>query len=100
MRVTRSFKTSHDRHLHNAKERECRNIISELFSNLGQFCSYLDCKRRFPSKHSILLAAKKECDMLVHYEKKLLVQKNKLLKSNSILLKKLLQIDNNIKSID
>ncbi|VVC45626.1 Hypothetical protein CINCED_3A021380 [Cinara cedri] len=60
---------------HNAKERLCRSIIAKSFIELSKCCSYLDTKRRVPSKYSILVAAKRECDSLKLYEKKLLVEK-------------------------
>lgn len=74
---------------HNAKERECRMLIAKSFSNLGKCCSYLDNKRRTPSKFSILVAAKKECDSLKIYEKKLLVEKEYWLTANNQLKRRL-----------
>lgn len=74
---------------HNAKERECRLLIAKSFSNLGKCCSYLDNKRRTPSKFSILVAAKKECDSLKIYEKKLLVEKEYWMTANAQLKRRL-----------
>lgn len=79
------FRKPQDRSLHNAKERACRERIAERFDVLRKSCSYLNTNRRVPSKHSVLLAAKKECDLLKHCEKKLLVEKMVLHKANEIL---------------
>jgi len=44
-----------------------------------------------PSKHSILLAAKKECDLLKHFEKKMIAEKKGLRNTNDILKKRIAQ---------
>ncbi|XP_060845297.1 GATOR complex protein WDR24-like [Rhopalosiphum padi] len=54
------FRKPHERFLHNAKERASREEIAKKFDILRKYCSYLNSNRRVPSKHSILLAAKKE----------------------------------------
>jgi len=74
-----------DRDKINAKERECRNLLAKRFQTLRKFCSYLNNYRRKPSKCSILLAAKKECDLLTYYNKKILENKIYWLKKNEIL---------------
>jgi len=83
-----------DRDAHNAKERQCRNHIAEMFHNLQQNCTYLDCKRRIPSKHSILLAAKKECITLKEYENELLKEKIYWQETNTLLRRKLFRLKN------
>lgn len=80
---------SFDRIKHNAKERECREELSRMFSFLKEYCSQLNTNRRVPSKQSILIAAKKECNELKYSENKLIAQKNKLLAINAALKKKL-----------
>ncbi|XP_025424488.1 uncharacterized protein LOC112693580 isoform X2 [Sipha flava] len=83
-----------DRSLHNAKERACRQKISKLFDNLKKQCSYLESNRRYPSKHSILMASKKECDLLKIFEKKLTVEIKELAEINANLKKKLEELSN------
>lgn len=83
-----------DKIAHNAKERACRNHIAKMFHYLELNCSYLDSKRRIPSKHNILLAATKECSILKENEIKLLEEKQSWSKLNSMLkgkLRKLIQ---------
>lgn len=92
------FRKADDRVAHNAKERQCRNNIANMFRDLRQICSYLDCKRRIPSKHSILLAAKKECNLLKEHEKTLLEKKRHWNESNTILKQKLLRLSKKLKS--
>jgi len=82
------FRKPLDRSLHNAKERACRESIAKKFAILRKSCSYLNSNRRVPSKHSILLAAKKECDLLKLFEKKMLAEKKILRKTNDILKKR------------
>ncbi|KAL4130633.1 hypothetical protein QTP88_008054 [Uroleucon formosanum] len=79
------FRKAIDRSIHNAKERACRERIAKKFAILRKSCSYLNSNRRVPSKHSILLAAKKECDLLKHFEKKMIAEKKILIKANEIL---------------
>lgn len=81
--------TPHDRSLHNAKERACRERIASLFAILSKCCTYLDSTRRCPSKHSILAAAKKECKVLVEFEQQLLAEKEQMRKTNEMLKTKL-----------
>lgn len=83
------FRGPIDRSLHNAKERACRDMIARLFKELSKYCSYLSSHRRVPSKHSILLAAKKECDLLTDQQNKLIVEKNHWIVVNEMLKKKL-----------
>ncbi|KAL5238785.1 hypothetical protein ACI65C_006195 [Semiaphis heraclei] len=83
------FRKPQDRDIHNAKERACRERISQRFEILRKTCSYLNSTRRAPSKHSILLAAKKECDLLKHFEKKMLAEKKLWAKANDNLRKKI-----------
>jgi len=83
------FRKPQDRDLHNAKERACREHIGKMFDVLRKSCSYLNSNKRVPSKHSILLAAKKECDLLKHFEKKMTTEKNILLKANDNLRKRI-----------
>lgn len=83
------FKAPIDRDLHNAKERACRNHIAKMFMVLQKYCSYLDSKRRTPSKMSILLAAKTEIAVLKDDEKKLIIEKNNWREANKILKQKL-----------
>ncbi|XP_001950163.2 uncharacterized protein LOC100162746 [Acyrthosiphon pisum] len=90
------FRKPQDRSLHNAKERACRESIAKKFAILRKSCSYLNSNRRVPSKHSILLAAKKECDLLKHFEKKMLAEKKVLRKANEILKNRLTQIYSSI----
>lgn len=85
---------SRDRSLHNAKERACRERIASLFACLSQVCTFLDTNRRFPSKHSILLASKKECDLLKTFEKNLLTEKEQLIEANANLKKRIKQLRN------
>lgn len=79
------FRKPQDRTIHNAKERACRERIAQKFDILRKSCSYLNTNRRVPSKHSILLAAKKECDLLKHFENKLVAEKKVWRKANDIL---------------
>lgn len=79
------FRKPQDRTIHNAKERACRERIAQKFDILRKLCSYLNTNRRVPSKHSILLAAKKECDLLKHFESKLVAEKKVWRKANDIL---------------
>lgn len=92
-KVLKSIK-NRDRSLHNAKERACRENISKLFDQLCQLCSYLETNRRYPSKHSILMATKKECDLLKIFEKKLTVEKKELTEANAKLRKKFEKLSN------
>ncbi|XP_060868134.1 uncharacterized protein LOC132943253 [Metopolophium dirhodum] len=85
------FRKPLDRTLHNAKERACRERIAKKFAILRKCCSYLNSNRRVPSKHSILLAAKKECDLLKHFEKKMLAEKKVWFKANEILKNRIAQ---------
>ncbi|XP_025193394.1 uncharacterized protein LOC112593248 [Melanaphis sacchari] len=84
-RPKQRFRKPLDRSIHNAKERACRERIAKKFEILRKSCSYLNTNRRVPSKHSILLAAKKECDLLRHFEIKLLAEKKIWRKANDIL---------------
>jgi len=83
------FRKPQDRDLHNAKERACRERIGQMFAVLRKSCSYLNSNRRVPSKHSILLAAKKECDLLKHFEKKMIAEKKVWVKANNNLRKRI-----------
>lgn len=83
------FKAPIDRDLHNAKERACRDHIAKMFLILQKYCSYLDSKRRTPSKMSILLAAKTEICVLKDEEKKLAIEKNNWREANRDLKRKL-----------
>lgn len=83
------FRAPVDRDLHNAKERECRERIRKMFMDLGDHCSHLDNSRRVPSKHSILVAAKKECEMQKSLESQLLTEKAIWMHSNEMLRDKL-----------
>jgi len=83
------FRKPQDRDIHNAKERACRERIAKKFAILRKSCSYLNTNRRVPSKHSILLAAKKECDLLKHFEKKMLAEKKVWRKANENLRKRI-----------
>jgi len=47
-----------------------------------------------PSKHSILLAAKKECDLLKHFENKLIAEKKVWRKANDLLRERIANINN------
>lgn len=87
-----TFKAPFDKDLHNAKERQCRERIRNMFNDLQQQCSFLENNRRIPSKHSILIAAKKTCDMIQIQEKKLVRKKSVLLQKNKILKEKLANI--------
>lgn len=84
----------HDRSVHNAKERACRENIAKLFGDLSQMCTYVDTNRRYPSKFSILLASKKECDLLRTFERKLLIEKGEWIKANAKLMKRLKKLQN------
>ncbi|XP_026819843.1 uncharacterized protein LOC113558550 isoform X2 [Rhopalosiphum maidis] len=88
------FRKPQDRSLHNAKERACREEIAKKFDILRKSCSYLNSNRRVPSKHSILLAAKKECDLLKHFQNKLIAEKNILRKANDLLKERIANINN------
>jgi len=79
------LKKPEDRIICNAKERASRCIISKQFEILRNSCSYLYSNRRKPSKASILLAAKKECDLLLHFNRKLVSEKKGWLKANEVL---------------
>lgn len=83
------FREHEQRITHNAKERACRERIAMMFLDLRKYCSYLNTNKRNPSKHSILLAAKKECDLLRAYERKLSYEKLKLTETKIQLQKKL-----------
>ncbi|XP_060851140.1 uncharacterized protein LOC132929653 [Rhopalosiphum padi] len=88
------FRKPQDRSLHNAKERACREQIAKKFDILRKSCSYLNTNRRVPSKHSILLAAKKECDLLKHFENKLIAEKKVWRKANDLLRERIANINN------
>jgi len=87
------FRKPQDRSLHNAKERACREQIAKKFDILRKSCSYLNTNRRVPSKHSILLAAKKECDLLKHFENKLIAEKKVWRKANDHLRERIANIN-------
>ncbi|CAI6373234.1 unnamed protein product [Macrosiphum euphorbiae] len=74
-----------ERNYQNAKERKSRHNIANSFETLRKCCSYLCTNRPLPSKNSILLAAKKECDLLTLHNKKLLENKIYWSKKNEIL---------------
>ncbi|KAE9543247.1 hypothetical protein AGLY_003158 [Aphis glycines] len=86
------FRKPQDRTIHNAKERACRERIAQKFDILRKSCSYLNTNRRVPSKHSILLAAKKECDLLKHFESKLVAEKKVWRKANDVLKNKIAKL--------
>lgn len=90
------FRGPVDRDLHNAKERECRERIRNMFMDLGKHCSHLKDSRRIPSKHSILVAAKKECEMQKSLESQLLLEKAVWTQSNEMLRDKLKNIRDSI----
>jgi len=92
------FRKPNDRVAHNAKERQCRNNIANMFRDLRQICSYFDCNRRIPSKHSILLSAKRECNLLKECEKTLLEKKRYWLESNALLKQKVLRLSKQFKN--
>lgn len=75
-----------------ALERENRARLTALFDNLKEVCSCVKSNRRRPSKQSILLAAKKECELLRHFEKKKLAEKKKYLLANNDLKSKLAKV--------
>ncbi|XP_060857642.1 uncharacterized protein LOC132935187 [Metopolophium dirhodum] len=85
MILKKNVRKSEDRDKHNAKERECRKLVAKKFQTLRKCCSYLNTNIRRPSKLSILLAAKKECDLLRHNGKKMEAEKIYWLKANKIL---------------
>lgn len=91
-----TFRAPFDKDLHNAKERQCRQRIRDMFKDLQQQCSYLENRRRIPSKHSILTAAKKECDMVKIHEQKLVKKKSVLLKKNKILKEMLANVQSTV----
>ncbi|KAL4152673.1 hypothetical protein QTP88_000506 [Uroleucon formosanum] len=68
-----------DKAIHNAKERACRSRLAQRFQYLSNYCSYVNSNRRVPSKVSILLAAKKECGLLLHFNNKIIAEKKWLL---------------------
>lgn len=83
------FRAPIDRDLHNAKERQCRERIRRMFMDLAIHCSHLNNNRRIPSKHSILVAAKRECDTVKSLESKLLLEKAVWIQANKMLKDKL-----------
>lgn len=82
------YRGDFDRDKHNAKERECRQQIAQMFTELKNACSKMETNRRIPSKQFILSTAKNECISLDNCQKKLLAQKKKLIAENAILKKK------------
>lgn len=95
-----TFKAPFDKDLHNAKERQCREHIRNMFKYLQQQCSFLENKRRVPSKHSILIAGKKECDMIQTQEKNLVKKKSVLLEKNKMLKEMLANVEDKLICVD
>jgi len=81
MILKKMLRKSQERDKHIARERKCRNLISNRFQTLRKCCSCLNTNSRVPSQFSILLAAKKECDLLTYYNKKILAKKKLLAQS-------------------
>ncbi|XP_050062134.1 uncharacterized protein LOC114122077 [Aphis gossypii] len=86
------FKTSRDRNTHNTIEQESRKHVSLGFVILRENLSYLRTNRRIASKLSILLAAKKECKLLRHFESRLIEEKKLLQKANYIFKKRIAEL--------
>lgn len=83
------YRQTSERVIHNAKERACRENIAQLFSDLKKLCKSLNTNRRHPSKLSILIAAKNECDLLKNVENQLLIEKASWRRSNKYLRRNL-----------
>jgi len=85
---TSRFSKPKDRIKHNAKGQKCQNCLTQNFETLRKCCSNLNSNRREP-KHSILLAAKNECDLLKDTERKMLAEKKICREANENLKNKL-----------
>jgi len=77
---------------HNASERENRARVAKLFEDLAKACSCVNSNRLKPSKRSILLAAKQECKLLRHFEKRIVKEKEGYRVTNKYLKSKLAKL--------
>jgi len=81
----------------NALERKYRKQMAKQLVKLRKMCSYLNSNGRTPSMLSTLLAAKKECDLLKHFEEKIVKEKELWYRANEDLKHKLAKIQRTIK---
>lgn len=80
------------RALHNDLEKSRRVETSMLFMNLSQQVSFLDDNRKIPSKLSILRGAKRECDLMMLEERRLMSEKHVMQQKQRMLRERLFEL--------
>ncbi|VVC32898.1 Myc-type, basic helix-loop-helix (bHLH) domain [Cinara cedri] len=80
------------RALHNDLEKSRRVETSMLFMNLSMQVSFLDDNRKIPSKLSILRGAKRECDLMMLDERRLLSEKHVMQQKQRMLRDRLFEL--------
>lgn len=80
------------RALHNDLEKSRRVETSMLFMNLSEQVSFLDDNRKIPSKLSILRGAKRECDLMMLDERRLLSEKHVMQQKQRMLRDRLFEL--------
>lgn len=80
------------RALHNDLEKSRRVETSMLFMNLSMQVSFLDDNRKIPSKLSILRGAKRECDLMMLDERRLLSEKHIMQQKQRMLRERLFEL--------
>lgn len=80
------------RALHNDLEKSRRVETSMLFMNLSMQVSFLDDNRKIPSKLSILRGAKRECDLMMIDERRLLSEKHVMQQKQRMLRERLFEL--------
>ncbi|XP_025416642.1 uncharacterized protein LOC112687885 [Sipha flava] len=80
------------RALHNDLEKSRRVETSMLFMNLSEQVSFLDDNRKIPSKLSILRGAKRECDLMMLDERRLLSEKHVMQQKQRMLRERLFEL--------
>ncbi|KAE9526688.1 hypothetical protein AGLY_013336 [Aphis glycines] len=80
------------RALHNDLEKSRRVETSMLFMNLSMQVSFLDDNRKIPSKLSILRGAKRECDLMMLDERRLLSEKHVMQQKQRMLRERLFEL--------
>lgn len=80
------------RALHNDLEKSRRVETSMLFMNLSTQVSFLDDNRKIPSKLSILRGAKRECDLMMIDERRLLSEKHVMQQKQRMLRERLFEL--------
>lgn len=80
------------RALHNDLEKSRRVETSMLFMNLSMQVSFLDDNRKIPSKLSILRGAKRECDLMMLDERRLVSEKHAMQQKQRMLRERLFEL--------